>query len=151
MTFHDRLRIPLVWPAKSLKGYWQLRKSHICMDGLRSSSYATTSWVGTSGCHTTLEHRNLLAGSLKLITSFFIFRSHTTVVPWLDEEQRMCWTLRFQAQASTSDPACLLLLPGLYRSGCVGLSMFTMFTSESLPQVARRLALLGWNSMQLTS
>mmetsp|Transcript_90720 Transcript_90720/g.280577 ORF Transcript_90720/g.280577 Transcript_90720/m.280577 type:complete len:248 (-) Transcript_90720:248-991(-) len=111
-VFQATPRIPLEWPAVSLNGYVQFRRSHIWMAGCLSSSYATRSCVGTSGCHSTPEMRCLFAGSWKLITSFFCFKSQTTVVPVLEQEQRMCWTFLFQAQQRTSDPACLLLSEG---------------------------------------
>mmetsp|Transcript_39486 Transcript_39486/g.106814 ORF Transcript_39486/g.106814 Transcript_39486/m.106814 type:complete len:248 (+) Transcript_39486:1438-2181(+) len=111
-VFQATPRMPLEWPAVSLNGYVQFRRSHIWIAGCRSSSYATSNCVGTSGCHSTPEMRWRLAGSWKLITSFFCFRSQTTVVPVLEQEHRMCWTFLFQAQHSTSEPACLLLSEG---------------------------------------
>jgi len=63
--------------------------------------------VGFSGFQATSEHRRRLAGSLKLMTSFFCFKSHTTVVPLLEHEPKMCGTFLFHAQLSTSEPSCV--------------------------------------------
>mmetsp|Transcript_222 Transcript_222/g.581 ORF Transcript_222/g.581 Transcript_222/m.581 type:complete len:217 (-) Transcript_222:476-1126(-) len=150
--FQESPRMPFEWPEISLKGYWTFRRSHICIEGCRSSSYEMRSCVDTSGFQATDEQRARFAGSWKLTTSFFCLRSHTTVVPVFEQEARIQGSvaLRFQAQHRTSDPACLLVFDGLYRSGVLGLSMFRMLTSPSWPHVAMRLGLVGWSSTQLT-
>ena len=74
------------------------RRSHTCSVGERSSSEAVMSWVATSGFQARAEQRCDPLGSMKLITCFCLFRSHTTVVPWEEVEARMCCTLQFQAR-----------------------------------------------------
>merc|ERR1719424_1582368 len=151
IAFHATFRMPLSWPRVSLKGYWQFRRSHICIEGLRSSSKATRSCVSTSGFQATLEQRERPAGSLKLMTSFCCLRSQTTVVPALELDANMCCTFRFHAQHKTSEPACLLVAEGLYTCGAAGSAvMLRMLTSPSAPAVAMRLGIEGWHSTQLT-
>mmetsp|Transcript_63892 Transcript_63892/g.166134 ORF Transcript_63892/g.166134 Transcript_63892/m.166134 type:complete len:233 (-) Transcript_63892:360-1058(-) len=150
IMFQSTLRMPFECPAVSLKGYCACLRSHICIEGCWSSSYATISCVGTSGCQATSAHRCRPPGSWKVSTSAFFLRSHTTVAPVLEDEHRMCGTPLFQAQQRTSEPACLLLAEGLYSSGCWMLLMSRMLTSESAPAVAIRFGLNGLNSTQFT-
>mmetsp|Transcript_62917 Transcript_62917/g.192463 ORF Transcript_62917/g.192463 Transcript_62917/m.192463 type:complete len:465 (+) Transcript_62917:425-1819(+) len=63
IAFHAMPKMPLECPCVSLNGYLTLRRSHICIEGCRSSSYATRSCVGFSGFHTTSEQRRRFAGS----------------------------------------------------------------------------------------
>ena len=59
----------------------------------------THAHAGCDVCTTLPHHASVphLLGSLKLMTGFWRFRSHTTVVPLVEEDAKMCCTLRFHA------------------------------------------------------
>mmetsp|Transcript_26313 Transcript_26313/g.84185 ORF Transcript_26313/g.84185 Transcript_26313/m.84185 type:complete len:662 (-) Transcript_26313:135-2120(-) len=119
---------PLVCPTSSLRGEMELRRSHTCRVGERSSSDATMSCVAASGFHWSAEHLRRLVGSVNEITGRWRLRSQTTVVPEVEVEARMCCTFLFHARYAISPPAgapCCPLRAG-YREGAEGLARSQM-------------------------
>ena len=83
-------------------------------------------------------------------TGFLSLRSHTTERPLCEVEARMCCTLRFHATLEMSEGGPLLLAPGEYTLGEVGLLRSVMNTSDSPAPEARRLDTDGLNSRPRT-
>mmetsp|Transcript_13317 Transcript_13317/g.48470 ORF Transcript_13317/g.48470 Transcript_13317/m.48470 type:complete len:274 (+) Transcript_13317:1486-2307(+) len=71
----DMASTPLVCPTNSFSGEMELRRSHTCSAGERSSSEATMSCVARSGCHCMAEQRRAPLGSEKEMTGRCFLRS----------------------------------------------------------------------------
>ena len=149
---HAIASTPLECPTNSRAGEMELRRSQICRDGERSSSDATMSCVATSGFHCSAEHRRRELGSVNEITGRCRFRSHTTVVPFRDEDARMCCTLLFHARKDTSPVSGWPAPPfsGGYSEGVVGFARSQMHSSPSSAPDASRFGLNALNSRPRT-